>query len=76
MKFENLEEMSKCPGLIFAVNVLGLTNKQKICQNLKKKLKNSRSVFGKKSREKTVKIREKLEKIREKTSKCPGLIFQ
>ena len=29
MKFENLEEMSKCPGLIFAVNVLGLTNKQK-----------------------------------------------
>ena len=51
MKFENLEEMSKCPGLIFAVNVLGLTNKQKICQNLKKK-KNHRSVFGKKSREK------------------------
>ena len=39
MKFENLEEMSKCPGLIFAVNVLGLTNKQKICQNLKKKKK-------------------------------------
>ena len=37
MKFENLEDMSKCPGLIFAVNVLGLTNKQKICQNLKKK---------------------------------------
>ena len=39
MKFENLEEMSKCPGLIFVVNVLGLTNKQKICQNLKKKKK-------------------------------------
>ena len=29
MKFENLEDMSKCPGLIFQQNVLGLTNKQK-----------------------------------------------
>jgi len=47
MKFENLEDMSKCPGLIFQQNVLGLTNKQK--------KKNYRSVFGKKRREKTVK---------------------
>ena len=46
MKFENLEEMSKCPGLIFAVNVLGLTNKQKICQNLKKKKKKKKLSFG------------------------------
>ena len=73
MKFENLEEMmSKCPGLIFAVNVLGLTNKQKICQNLKKKKKLSFG-FRDEKQGKTVKIREKLEKIREKTSKCPGL---
>ena len=51
MKFENLEEMSKCPGLIFAVNVLGLTNKPKNLSKFEEK-KNYRSVFGKKSREK------------------------
>ena len=65
MKFENLEEMSKCPGLIFQQNVLGLTNKQKICQNLKKKKKLSFG-FRDEKQGKTVKIREKLEKIREK----------
>ena len=56
----------------FSVNVLGLTNKQKIGQNLKKK-KIYRSVFREEKQGKTVKIREKFEKIREKTSKCPGL---
>ena len=57
-----------------SVNVLGLTNKQKICQNLKKKKKKKLSFgFRDEKQGKTVKIREKLEKIREKTSKCPGL---
>ena len=66
MKFENLEDMSKCPGLIFAVNVLGLTNKQKICQNLKKEQKLSFG-FREEKQGKTVKIREKLEKLEKKT---------
>ena len=59
----------------FSVNVLGLTNKQKICQNLKKKKKKKKLSFGfrDEKQRKTLKIREKLEKIREKTSKCPGL---
>ena len=75
MKFENLEEMRKCPGLIFAVNVLGLTNKQKICQNLKEKKKKLSVGFRDEKQGKTVKIREKLEKLekKKKPSKCPGL---
>ena len=66
MKFENLEDMSKCPGLIFQQNVLGLTNKQKICQNLKNKKKLSFG-FREEKQGKTVKIREKLEKLEKKT---------
>ena len=62
MKFENLEDMSKCPGLIFAVNVLGLTNKQKICQNLKKEIEKLSFGFREEKQGKTVKIREKLGK--------------
>ena len=46
----------------FSVNVLGLTNKQKICQNLKKKKKLSFG-FREEKQGKTVKIREKLEKL-------------
>ena len=64
----------------FSVNVLGLTNKQKICQNLKKKLKNYRSVLREEKQGKTVTIREKLEKLEKKPvnvlgffGKCPGL---
>ena len=56
----------------FSVNVLGLTNKQKICQNLKKRKKLSFG-FREEKQGKTVKIREKSEKLEKKTSKCPGL---
>ena len=50
----------------FSVNVLGLTNKQKICQNLKKKKKKLSFGFREEKQGKTVKIREKLEKSEKK----------
>ena len=47
----------------FSVNVLGLTNKQKICQNLKKKIEKLSFGFREEKQGKTVKVREKLEKL-------------
>ena len=47
----------------FSVNVLGLTNKQKICQNLKKEIEKLSFGFREEKQGKTVKVREKLEKL-------------